>query len=86
MKKKIAKAGYGRHRSSFHNLKFAGANLTGFSAFNNTYFGQKCKQCGSDYMKFADENGYCQRCQQKVEFIRREYPQYITAVQQEVSA
>lgn len=33
----------------------------------------KCMKCGSDYMRFS-VGGYCQHCQQKVEFIVREHP------------
>jgi hypothetical protein len=38
-------------------------------------FGQsiECRKCGSDYMRFS-VGGYCQDCQQKVEFIVREHP------------
>lgn len=31
----------------------------------------QCRKCRSDYMRFAFD-GYCQRCQQRVEYIRRE--------------
>ena len=31
----------------------------------------RCIYCGSDYMRHA-VNGYCQSCQQRVEFINRE--------------
>lgn len=33
----------------------------------------KCRRCSSDYMKFSLD-GYCQNCQQKVEFVVREHP------------
>ena len=33
----------------------------------------RCRKCKSDYMKFSLD-GYCQNCQQKVEFIVREHP------------
>ncbi len=32
-----------------------------------------CRKCGSDYHKFAVD-GFCQNCQQRVEFIVREFP------------
>ncbi len=33
----------------------------------------QCKYCGSDYMRFS-LNGFCQRCQQRAEFVTRERP------------
>ena len=33
----------------------------------------QCLKCGSDYMRFAVD-GYCQNCQQRVEYILREHP------------
>lgn len=31
----------------------------------------QCEYCGSDYMRFS-VNGYCQRCQQRAEYVIRE--------------
>ncbi len=33
----------------------------------------QCQHCGSDYMRFAID-GYCQRCQQRAEYVIREQP------------
>jgi hypothetical protein len=33
----------------------------------------QCKYCGSDYIRFSS-NGFCQRCQQRVEYVIREHP------------
>lgn len=43
----------------------------------------QCKRCGSDYGRFASPDGFCQDCQQRVEFIRREHPQIINQVRRE---
>ena len=54
---------------------FAGgkSNAFGFFDYRKTVAYGQCRKCGSDYMKFAID-GYCQNCQQKVEFIVREHP------------
>jgi hypothetical protein len=67
-------------RNEKADLRGAGSkkkHLTGTSKrfFNSDYkhfagAGQ-CKHCGSAYLRFA-VNGYCQGCQQRVEFIVRE--------------
>ncbi len=62
---------------SYQNY-FAGGKNKSFDASNyslSAHFGQsmKCQKCKSDYMKFAVD-GFCQDCQQKVEFIVREHP------------
>jgi hypothetical protein len=65
---------------------FADGKIYGFDVFKykqNAYFSQpKCSGCGSEDLSFA-KNGYCQRCQQRVEFIRRERPDVIAAVRRE---
>lgn len=33
--------------------------------------GVQCRKCGSDYMRFSVD-GYCQGCQQRVEYVIRE--------------
>lgn len=63
------------HYTSHNQNTFAGGKFKSFDAFNfkqNRHFSQ-CRQCGSDYMRFA-QGGYCLGCQQKVEFIIREHP------------
>lgn len=53
-------------------------NLNGYSrkAFSVRYVspfcdGVQCEKCGSDYMRFSVD-GYCQGCQQLVEYVIRE--------------
>jgi len=57
------------------NEKSTTANRKGFFNFNYRRFGDphQCRHCGSDYMRFA-VGGYCQRCQQRAEFVIRERP------------
>ncbi len=73
---KNKRAGYGGDRSdSNQSLINAGGISKPFDVLNyreNSFFGQ-CQKCGSDYMKFS-VNGFCQDCQQRVEFIVREHP------------
>ena len=70
------KLGSGGDRSEFKpKTSLLAANQKALGFFNyreNNIFGQ-CVKCGSDYLKFA-VNGFCQDCQQKVEFIIREHP------------
>jgi hypothetical protein len=74
----IRKAASGAIRNgSLKNHSIAGGNQR-TSAFNyktGRHSGQ-CLGCKSDYMKFA-HSGYCQDCQQRVEFIRRERPDVV---------
>ena len=46
---------------------------SGFFDYRKTVRYGQCQKCGSDYMRFS-VNGFCQDCQQKVEFIVREHP------------
>jgi predicted Zn-ribbon and HTH transcriptional regulator len=49
-----------RHQTSFSNKQY------------RAYWRiSQCKNCGSDFMRWAVD-GYCQDCQQNVEFIVRE--------------
>jgi len=63
-------------------IDFLNGNQKAISAFDfnrKQPFGQ-CVRCRSDYMKFAVD-GYCQDCQQKVEFILREHQQVLKKIQ-----
>jgi hypothetical protein len=78
------KAASGANRSgSNQNYNFAGGKNQGFDVYNfMTISGaRQCKKCGSDYMKFS-KDGYCQRCQQRCEFILREFPHIAREVEQ----
>ncbi len=62
-----------------NQISFAGGKGKRFDVFNYKQFARfgqsiKCRKCQSDYMKFSSIDGYCQDCQQRVEFIIREYP------------
>lgn len=59
-------------RSDLKNHSITGSNKTAitFDFRRNKSLGQ-CKQCGSDYMKYAI-GGFCQNCLQHTEFINRE--------------
>jgi len=46
---------------------------SGFFNYRKSADSGQCKKCRSDYMKFSVD-GFCQNCQQKVEFIVREHP------------
>ncbi len=66
---------------------FAGSKNKRFdvSYYNQpAHLGQsiKCRKCSSDYMKF-NVDGYCQDCQQKVEFIVREHPHIAREIKNE---
>lgn len=68
----------GKGLSENQNQINAGSISKRFDVFKysqSARFGQcfACRKCGSDYHKFAVD-GFCQDCQQKVEFINREYP------------
>ena len=68
------------------NLNFTGGKIKGLNAFNyrqNSIFNQ-CQKCGSDYMKYS-ENGFCQDCQQRAEFVVREHPHIVRRVQSQAS-
>jgi hypothetical protein len=43
---------------------------------------KQCRNCRSDYMKFAVK-GFCQHCQQRVEFIVREHPHIAAQAQKQ---
>lgn len=67
-------------RSKKADLRGAGSktNFTGgeIKAFSNRKYNPywktvQCRFCGSDYMRYA-VNGYCQRCQQRAEFVLRD--------------
>jgi hypothetical protein len=74
------KAGTVATVSSLQNHSIAGGNQR-ISAFNyrQNRFASQCLGCKSDYMKFS-HSGYCQDCQQRVEFIRRERPEVLTKI------
>ena len=64
------------------NLKsFAGGKQKRFDVFNFMPFvlENQCKRCGSPDLKYSTA-GYCRRCDQRCEFIAREYPHVIEAV------
>lgn len=68
----------GAMNTGSYQTYFAGGKNKGFDVSNyslSARFGQsvKCQKCKSDYMKFAVD-GFCQDCQQRVEFIIREHP------------
>lgn len=70
----------GIRNGSFENHSIAGGDKSDF-VFNyrqNRLMSQ-CLGCKSDYMRFA-HSGYCQDCQQRVEFIRRERPDVLTKI------
>lgn len=52
---------------------FNGKLNSAFSYLNCTAMptAVQCRKCGSDYMRYAVE-GFCQRCQQRAEFFRRD--------------
>lgn len=54
---------------------FTGGEIKAFSGSKYRHFPHsvQCLYCGSDYMRFAVD-GYCQRCQQRAEYILRECP------------
>lgn len=63
-------------------IDFFNGNQKAISAFDfnrKKNFGQ-CVKCRSDYMRFAID-GYCQDCQQRVEFIVRERPHVLRRIQ-----
>ncbi len=70
---RVATEGLSKNQNQIH----AGGIEKRFDVFHYRQFdrfGQsKCRKCGSDYMRFSVD-GYCQNCQQKVEFIVREHP------------
>jgi DNA-directed RNA polymerase subunit RPC12/RpoP len=81
------KAARGGNPNGFNqNLNFTGGKSNGLDVFNyrqNRLFNQ-CLKCGSDYMRFS-KDGFCQDCQQRVEFIVRERPQVLRRVQNQES-
>jgi hypothetical protein len=76
------KAGTGVTVTDLGNHSIAGGNRKSFSASNyrQSRFASQCLGCKSDYMKFS-HSGYCQDCQQRVEFIRRERPEVVAKLQ-----
>lgn len=54
--------------------KHSTGKSNGFSTPNYSPYRHavQCSFCGSDYMRFS-VGGYCQRCQQRVEYIVREH-------------
>ncbi len=61
------------------NKRFDVSNLNQFARFGQSFC---CRKCGSDYHRFA-VNGFCQRCQQRVEFIIREHPHIAQEIKNE---
>lgn len=82
-----AKAGRSLHRSGSNQKVIAGGNILDFFNFKSiAYFGQQCAGCKTDDLKYAVENVaglFCRRCEQKVEYIKREKPHVIEAVRRE---
>lgn len=68
-------AGYRLAHGSGHNEKHLTGKSKGFFDSHYKHFPHsvQCHYCGSDYMRFS-VNGYCQRCQQKAEYVLRERP------------
>ncbi len=64
---------------SLQNQSNRGRNRNGIDVSNYRHFRHsgQCKKCRSDYMKYSYDD-YCQDCQQRVEFIRREHPEILT--------
>lgn len=62
-----------RSVNSGPNEKHSTTKSKRFSISDYKQFGQviQCKHCRSEYMRFA-VNGYCQRCQQRAEYVLRE--------------
>lgn len=85
MNNKNAKAATVSIIGGFHqNLNnFTGGKIKGFDAFNyrQNFNNFQCKHCGGDYGKFATKDGVCQNCQQRVEFVIREFPHILQRVQ-----
>lgn len=69
------KAGYRLDHGSGSNEKWLTGNQRRFFNSDYTHFPLvvQCQYCGSDYMRFS-VNGYCQRCQQRAEYVIRESP------------
>lgn len=67
-----------------YQTNFAGGKNKRFDVYNFTSipFLRQCRNCGSDYMKFS-ENGFCQNCQQRCEFIAREFPHIVREVRKQ---
>jgi hypothetical protein len=79
-RRKVREAG-GMAKNEKADLRGIGSkekHSTGMSKrfFNSDYrhfpHSVQCRHCGSDYMRFS-VNGYCQQCQQRVEFVIREH-------------
>lgn len=66
------------HGSGSKEKRLTG-NQRGFFTSNYKQFSLsvQCKNCGSDYMRFAFD-GDCQRCQQRAEYLRREQTDRVT--------
>lgn len=66
---------------SLRKHSIANGNQKTFSAFDyrQNRHASQCRRCGSDYMKYSYDD-YCQDCQQRVEFIRREHPEVLAQV------
>lgn len=67
-----ANRGHVKTPSDTNQERFSKQNLTGY------WRDRQCRRCYSDYMKFSLE-GYCQRCQQRVEYILRESKRQATS-------
>lgn len=69
------KAGYRLAHGSGPDEKWLTRNQRRFFNSDHNRFSNsvQCKYCGSDYMRFSVE-GYCQRCQQRAEYVLREHP------------
>lgn len=75
------KAESGAIRFGSNPIDFLTGNQKAFSAFdcNRKQMRGQCVKCRSDYMKFAVD-GFCQDCQQRVEFVRREHPHILRKI------
>ena len=68
-----------KEKADLHRIGSKENHSTGkskrFLAFHSSRFPHlvQCRFCGSGHMRFA-VNGYCQRCQRRVEYVLREDP------------
>jgi hypothetical protein len=67
-----------KYKGAYDALNINQSNLTTNqkslvqSNFRRSHISSQCIRCNSDYMKFS-VNGFCQNCQQKAEFVKREH-------------
>lgn len=63
------------------------SKLNGFNYFTGNSTFPQCKKCGSDcgFHKYESKDGLCRTCEQRAEYIYREFPKYRKSSQIEVT-